>query len=169
VTVPEPVAELDERFSSPDASATQWGEAVGVLENAELYWVTTVRPDGRPHITPLIAVWIDSAMYFCTGPDERKAKNLLGNAHCAFTTGCNSLKEGLDLVVEGRVERVTDKAELEDLADHYRVKYGPDWDFAAGDEGFLHEAGVALVYRVAPTVVFGFRKGEPFGQTRWRF
>jgi len=33
-----------------------WPEAREHLEMAELYWLTTVRGDGRPHVTPLIAV-----------------------------------------------------------------------------------------------------------------
>jgi predicted pyridoxine 5'-phosphate oxidase superfamily flavin-nucleotide-binding protein len=75
---PEPIAELDARFSSEGATPTQWTEARQLLEAAEVFWVSTVRPDGRPHVTPLIAVWLDEALYFCTGPTERKNKNLAG-------------------------------------------------------------------------------------------
>jgi nitroimidazol reductase NimA-like FMN-containing flavoprotein (pyridoxamine 5'-phosphate oxidase superfamily) len=46
------------------------------LEDADLAWLTTVRPDDRPHVTPLVFVWFDDAAYFTTGPSERKAKNL---------------------------------------------------------------------------------------------
>ena len=44
--------------------------------SAELYWLTTVRKDGRPHITPLVGAWVDDAFVFCTGPEEQKAQNL---------------------------------------------------------------------------------------------
>ena len=47
-----PVAELDSRFSSSDATATSWPEASQRLEQAEVYWISTVRPDGRPHVIP---------------------------------------------------------------------------------------------------------------------
>ncbi|QFG25164.1 pyridoxamine 5'-phosphate oxidase family protein [Actinomadura sp. WMMB 499] len=33
-----------------------WPEARRLLEDAELYWLATVRADGRPHVTPLIGV-----------------------------------------------------------------------------------------------------------------
>jgi hypothetical protein len=33
---------------------------------AEVHWLSTVRPDGRPHVAPLIAVWVDDALVFCT-------------------------------------------------------------------------------------------------------
>jgi hypothetical protein len=44
-------------------------------------------------------------VYLCTGPAERKAKNLAQNPNCALTTGCNGLADGLDLVVEGALQR----------------------------------------------------------------
>jgi hypothetical protein len=51
----EPVAELDGRFSSEGAKATQWTQARGRLADAQVYWLSTVRPDGRPHVTPLLS------------------------------------------------------------------------------------------------------------------
>jgi general stress protein 26 len=166
-----PAPELDTRFSSPNATPTAWPEARSQLEDAEVYWITTVRPDGRPHVTPLIAVWSGDAMYFCTGPSERKARNLERNRHCILTTGRNSLAEGLDVVVEGDAERVIDDAHLRRLADAYEAKYGEDWRFDVQDGEFRHSSGegVAFVFEVAPRKAFGFRKGDEFSQTRWRF
>ena len=46
------------------------------LAAAEFYWLTTVRADGRPHITPLVGAWVDDSFVFCTGSDEQKARNL---------------------------------------------------------------------------------------------
>jgi len=165
----EPVAELDQRFSNEGASATAWPEARDRLRDAEVFWVSTIRPDGRPHVTPLIAVWVDDALYFCTGPTERKARNLEENSHVILTTGCNLLGEGLDVVVEGEAVRLTDDAHLMRIADEYVSKYGSDWHFDVRDGLFVHEAGTALVFEVAPRKAFGFRKGDEFSQTRWRF
>src|SRR4026207_2515240 len=95
----EPLTELDTGFSSEGAHPTEWAEGHQHLEQAEIFWLSTVRPDGRPHVTPLVAVWLDDALYFCAGASERKAKNLTQNAHCILTTGCNSFVKGLDLVV----------------------------------------------------------------------
>ena len=53
-----------------------------------------MRQDGRPHVTPLIAVWLEHALYFCTGPDERKARNLAWNSYYVVTTGSNALGKG---------------------------------------------------------------------------
>jgi nitroimidazol reductase NimA-like FMN-containing flavoprotein (pyridoxamine 5'-phosphate oxidase superfamily) len=164
----EPVTELDARYSIDGAVATDWALARGRLEEAPLYWLTTVRPDGRPHVTPLLAVWLDGALYFCTGPEERKARNLAHNPHCVLITGCNALDEGLDLVVEGEAVLVRDDARLQRIADAIESKYGSGWHFDVRDGAFHHQPGTAIVFEVAPSTAFGFGKGE-YSQTRWRF
>ncbi len=169
MTPHEPATELDRRYSSPEATATPWEEGRARLAAAELYWISTVRPDGRPHVTPLIAVWVEPALYFCTGPQERKARNLADNPHCTFTTGTNALHEGLDLVLEGRAVQVTDDGVLRRIADAYVAKYGEEWRFEPRDGAFHHsDGGEAWVFEVAPVRAFGFGKGV-YSQTRWRF
>jgi nitroimidazol reductase NimA-like FMN-containing flavoprotein (pyridoxamine 5'-phosphate oxidase superfamily) len=163
-----PRPELDRRFSSEDATATPWAAAREILEKAEIYWLSTVRPDGRPHVTPLLAVWLDDALYFCTGRDERKAKNLGRNAHCAITTGANALGEGMDVVVEGDAAGIRDEPTLQRLANEYLVKYGEDWRFTARDGVLVGAGGEAVVYRLTPKRAFGFGRGT-FSQTRWTF
>ena len=117
MTEPEPVTELS-AFSSADAVPTEWPKGRSELQDAEVYWLSTVRPDGRPHVTPLLGIWLDSALYFCTGPDERKARNLARNPRCILTTGCNRL-DGLDLVLEGQAAKVSEPAELRSVADTF--------------------------------------------------
>ncbi len=170
--VAEPVGELDARFSSPGAKATPWPMARTQLSEAEVFWLSTVRPDGRPHVTPLLAVWNDDALYFTTGPEERKARNLEQNTHCALTTGRNGIDDGLDLVLEGAAEKVGDPAELWRVAGAYESKYGRHFTAADGTWAGLGDAirgGNVLIYRVSPTTVLGFGRGKLFSQTRWRF
>jgi Pyridoxamine 5'-phosphate oxidase len=165
----EPTAELDARFSSAGASPTPWATGRRRIEEAELFWLSTVRPDGRPHVTPLISVWLEGAAYFCTGADERKARNLAQNPRCALVTGCNLLGEGLDVVIEGDAVRVSGDAQLRRIAALYASKYGAEWHFDVRDGAFLGEgASPALVFELAPVTVLGFGKGE-YSQTRWRF
>lgn len=164
-----PVTELDTDYSDADARATSWADAREHLEKAEIFWLSTVRPDGRPHVTPLISVWVDDALHFCTGIEERKFRNLSNNAHCILTTGCNQYGEGLDLVVEGDAMRVSDDARLQRIADAYESKYGSDWHFDVRDGAFYAGDREDWVYEVAPVTAFGFAKGNQFGQTRWRF
>ena len=86
----EPTTTLNAEFSAPGATATSWGDSRGALESAELFWIATVRTDGRPHMTPLVAVWLDDALHFCTGASEQKAANLRDNQNVILMTGCNS-------------------------------------------------------------------------------
>lgn len=65
-----------------------------------MYWLSIVHPEGRPHVTPIAGVWLDDALCFSTGQEERKARNLALNTACVVTTGCNVL-DGMDVVVEG--------------------------------------------------------------------
>ena len=164
----KPLTTIDARFSDPDAAATEWTESRRVLEGAELFWLTTVRADGRPHVTPLVAVWLDDAMHFATGASEQKAINLQANPHVILTTGCNNWDRGLDVVVEGDAVRVTDNAMLERLAKSWTTKWDGRWHFDVQDGNLHHEDGSALVFAVRPAKVLSFGKGT-FSHTRHRF
>jgi nitroimidazol reductase NimA-like FMN-containing flavoprotein (pyridoxamine 5'-phosphate oxidase superfamily) len=124
-----PRTELDSRFSTPDAAALPWKDAEHRLLNAGVFWISTVRPAGRPHVVPLIAVWLDGALYFATGEDEQKATNLATNSRVSITTGGNSFSPGLDIVVEGEATIVSDDAKLRRVADAFVAKYGESWRF----------------------------------------
>ena len=165
----EPTAEqFDPRFSDPDAGATRWADAARVLDDAELYWLTTVRGDGRPHVTPLIGVAQDGAVHFCTGLREQKARNLEHSPRVALTTGNNTWAQGLDVVVEGTAQRVVDHDTLQRLADAYEAKYGSVWHFDVGDGVFVTGEDAAAVFRIEPSKVLAFAK-EPHAQTSYRF
>ena len=168
MNVSEPTGELDARFSEPGAIPTPWSEAAAELAAAELFWISTVRTDGRPHVAPLPSVWRDGDLYFCTGPDEQKGVNLAANEECVLTTGTNRWKVGLDIVVEGPAQRVTDETLLTELAAAWYDKYEGDWDYEVRDGAFHHEAGEAHVFAVRPRKILAFAKGN-FAQTRFRF
>lgn len=162
-----PAGELDARYSSEGATATAWEEARDRVAAADVYLLSTVRPNGRPHVTPLLAVWLDDAIHFCTGPDEQKARNLAESPLCALVVA-SSAPDGLDVVIEGEAVRIADEARLRRLADAWVAKYGEEWRFDVRDSAFAHAAGTALVFEVAPAVVFAFGKGDEYSQTRWR-
>jgi pyridoxine/pyridoxamine 5'-phosphate oxidase len=155
----EPNGSLDSRFSDPAAGATPWAEALHALEEAELYWLTTVRADGRPHVTPLIGVVADDAVHFCTGAGEQKARNLEHSDRVALTTGTNTWASGLDVVVEGVAVRVTDDEALRRLADGYVAKSGAFRNDVSEDP--------VPVFRIAPSKVLAFAK-DPHAQTTFR-
>ncbi|MFJ7630856.1 pyridoxamine 5'-phosphate oxidase family protein [Streptomyces sp. NPDC097595] len=174
----EPVAELHPDYSSAGATATPWAEVVAVLERAEVFWLSTVRPDGRPHVTPLPAVWLDGALHFSTGLEEQKGRNLTRNPNCVLTTGNNAYGRGLDVVVEGPALRVAERGTLERLAELWMAKIG--WPYDAVEGGFRHRpegpqpetsgvpGAIVPVFAVRPTKVLAFGRGEAFSQTRFR-
>jgi general stress protein 26 len=160
---------LDPRFSDPAAEATSWADAQRELSDAKAYWLSTVREDGRPHVTTIAAVWVHDSVYFTTGVDEQKQRNLEHNLACVLTTGCNSF-EGLDVVLEADAVRETDPSILQAMADAYRSKYDDMFPYEVRDgELYLEEAPAQVVaYRLQARKAFGFAKG-PFSQTRWTF
>ncbi|MBV9445741.1 MAG: pyridoxamine 5'-phosphate oxidase family protein [Streptosporangiaceae bacterium] len=164
----EPTVELHKGFSEPDAVAPSWAEVAEVLSRSEMFWLSTVRRDGRPHVTPLPAIWLDGVLHFCTGSHEQKFRNLESNPRCILSAGANEFRSGLDVVVEGTAVRVTDPARLQQLTAIWKSKL--DWDFQVADGGFGDPGRAALVpvFAVTPTKVLAFGK-NPYSQTRYRF
>jgi nitroimidazol reductase NimA-like FMN-containing flavoprotein (pyridoxamine 5'-phosphate oxidase superfamily) len=171
--VADPVSSrLDTRFSDPAASATSWEQTLEQLKQAELFWLTTVRADGRPHATPLVAVWSDDALYFCTGVGEQKEVNLRGSRRVILMTGRDDWDQGVDIVVEGEAEQVADQARLERAAALWTTKWDGRWDYVVTDSGFEHPGDAdhtqILVFSVRPERVLAFGKGA-FSHTSHRF
>jgi nitroimidazol reductase NimA-like FMN-containing flavoprotein (pyridoxamine 5'-phosphate oxidase superfamily) len=165
-----PVTTLDHRYSSPRATAAGWDETREALESAELFWVSTVRADGRPHVTPVVAVWAEGAVCFSTGADEQKYANLRANPHVVLTTGCNRWDQGLDVVVEGEAVPVTDEDTLKRLAAAFTTKWDGRWQWEVRDGSFNHPGGgAAMVFSVTPVKIFAHAKGDPFGATTHKF
>lgn len=127
----EPATE--QPFNPGDPKPTPWAEARRHLENASTYWLATVRPGGRPHAVPVLAVWLDGALHFVANESSRKAKNLGHRADCILSAST----ESLDLVVEGEAVKVRDDAKLKRVADVYASKYG--WTVTVREGAFFGE------------------------------
>ena len=84
------------------------------------HFLATVRPDGRPHIAGVGALWVDGKFYFVSGAGTRKSRNLAERSDCVISVKL----PGLDLVVEGAAAKVTDGATLERLAKRYDAQGG---------------------------------------------
>jgi nitroimidazol reductase NimA-like FMN-containing flavoprotein (pyridoxamine 5'-phosphate oxidase superfamily) len=168
---------IDPRYGDSSATPPPWSDIERLLADAQLYWIMTVRADGRPHAVPLVGVWHDGAFAFCTGPEEQKQRNLDSNRQVAVVTGslgANGWASGKDVVVEGTAVRVTDATSLQALADAWFAKYGDDWKFEVRGEEFVEisdsgggSGGGAWVYRVKTTKVIAF--GDTHGQTTYRW
>jgi hypothetical protein len=129
----------------------------------------TVRPDGRPHAAGVGAAYHDGDLYVQCGPETRKARNLATNPACTLSVGL----EGLDLVVEGDAERVTDASTLEAVAAVYR---DGGWPVEVDGDAFTAPYSAPSagpppwhLFRITARTAFGVATAEPYGATRWRF
>jgi nitroimidazol reductase NimA-like FMN-containing flavoprotein (pyridoxamine 5'-phosphate oxidase superfamily) len=85
---------------------TPWAQAQRRLAAGEWYRLATVRPDGRPHVVPLLAVWLDDALYVLVNRATRKARNLAHDPQCAGAVAAADAH----LVVEGQAAKVSDRS-----------------------------------------------------------
>jgi len=146
------------------ADVIPWEEVRDRIARAGDYWVSTVRADGAPHVRPVFAVWIDGRLYSTTNSSRAKARNLRTNPLVAFTTRV----DGVDVIVEGRAEFVTDKETLHRVAAAYRDKYG--WPLEIRDgEAYAPFAAPAAgpppfrPYAVTPDVVYAMGVTDELG------
>ena len=166
-----------------EKGTTPWKDAHERLAKREEHlpnWLATVRPDGSPHLMPLIAFWIDGAYHFLAGEGTRKGRNLAADSRCII--GASSLKlPSLDLVIEGNAAPLDDVDEVRRLSEVLK-KNG--WPLEVrGAELFGPNAPSAgpppyRIYRVTPTKAFGlpgqygmdkFDPADLPKPTRWTF
>ena len=151
----------------PWSRAEQQLQAV-VGENVT-HFLATVRPDGRPHVAGVGALWVEARFHFVSGAGTRKSRNLAERADCVISI---KLPE-LDLVVEGAATKVTDGSTLQRLAGLYHAQGWP----ARVEDGAITAAYNAPsagpspwdLYEFTPRTAFGVATAEPFGATRWDF
>lgn len=149
-----------------------WSRARDQLQDdstKKTYWLATVRPDGRPHVAGVGALWLDEKIYFTSGEGTRKSRDLAENPNCVVSVALPDL----DLVVEGTATKVTDGATLRRIAERYAAQGWP----ASVDDGAITAAYSAPsagpapwhLYFVTPVTAFGVATAEPYGAMRWRF
>lgn len=152
------------------AKPIPWSRALKQLASGSgTYWLATTRPDGRPHVAGTGALWVDGKVYFVSGSGTRKSRNLAANPKCVFSVSLT----GIDVVIEGRAIRLTDRPTLLRLAKRYA-----DQGWPASVNGAAFTAAYSApsagpppwnLYVVKPRTAFGVATADPPGATRWRF
>ncbi|MGZ5721568.1 MAG: pyridoxamine 5'-phosphate oxidase family protein [Burkholderiales bacterium] len=136
-----------------------WKWALEPISKARNYWIATTRPDERPHVMTVWAVWLDGQLLFSTGKTSRKARNLARNPNCVL---CPRV-DGQAVIVEGIARQVKDPALLKRFMKAVYDKYAFDMT------SMMHEP----VFGVRPRVVFGWSEKTdadyPSTATRWVF
>jgi general stress protein 26 len=164
-------------YGNPAATTPDWADIEQRLAEAQLYWLVSVRRDGRPHAVPVCGLWRDGAFFFTTGDAEQKMRNLEHDPHVVVTAGplgAGGWGTGKDIAVEGVATPVSDEALLQLLAEGWRTKYDGDWDYEVREGRFFEvghsgdgNQGGSGVFRVPPDKVLVF--GDEHGQTTYRF
>jgi hypothetical protein len=137
-----------------DKASLSWKWAADRLSEAHNYFLSTTRPDGRPHVMPIWGVWLDNQFYFSTGRQSRKSKNLSQNPRCVV---CPENASGA-VILEGTAKKIRSGSLLRKLLAAYRRKYGSDIGDAKDP-----------IYEVRPQVIFGIAENAEGNPTRWRF
>jgi hypothetical protein len=133
------------------------------------HFLATVRPDGRPHVAGVGALWVDGKFYFVSGAATSKTRNLAQRADCVIAVKLPDL----DLIVEGAATKVTDGPTLERLAQLYRAQ---GWPATVKDGSFTAPFSAPSagpppwdLFEFTPKTAFGVATAEPQGATRWHF
>jgi PPOX class probable F420-dependent enzyme len=123
-----------------DDGMLDWADVEARLAGSHNYWLATVRPDGRPHVMPVWAVWLGEAVWCSSAVGSRKARNLRRNPSCTITT-----EDGRrPVVVDGTAEIITDAGRIRSFLDATNAKY----DAGLADD-FLDPVANATI-RIAP-------------------
>lgn len=129
----------------------------------------TVGPDGRPHAAGIGPLYHDGTIFFTSGPNARKARDLLASPACTLSMRVT----GMDLVCNGTAVRETDPQVLESVASTYREGGWPaevDGDALTAPYS-AQTAGPPpwYLYRFTIATIVGLNLSESGGATRWRF
>lgn len=135
-----------------------WSWASERLRNSRNYWLTTVWPNGRPHVMPVWAVWRERTLWFSSELRSRKMRNILAGSEVSIAT-----EDALNpVVLEGTVRIETEKAALLEFLNIMNTKY----DTAYGPE--LIDPTTNATVEVTPRWVFGLTEDDFSGSpTRW--
>ena len=131
------------------------------LEKSHNYWISTARPDGRPHLMVVWGIWWEDAFWFSTGPQTRKAKNLAAQSYCVIAT--DNAEEAV--ILEGTAQEIENRSVWKQVATIYDRKYG-------GDLFPLLESNGGSIFRVEPRLAFGQDEHAANfleSATRWHF
>jgi hypothetical protein len=130
-------------------------------------WLTTINPDGSPHVMPVGIGRVNDTWYFTSGTRTRKSRNLVRDSRCVVSIATGPF----DLVIEGTGQRVTAADELHAVAAAYR---DGGWPAVVDGDALTAEYSAPTAgpppwhaYRVVPATVFALGASEPYGATRF--
>jgi hypothetical protein len=167
---PEPVADRpavrDYGIPADLDGLLPWSWAEDHLRRSITYWISTVRPDGRPHSVPMWAVWLDGCLWFEGGSQTRRSRNLADNPTAVATV---HVDDHAAVIVEGVVDLRTDPSDelARRLVKAFAKYRETSWAYEVDPANWRSGSGGGL-WALRPTVVLGW-SSFPETATRWRF
>ena len=77
-----------------------WAVVEEKFAGAEVYWLASTRPDGRPHVVPRDGTWLEGGLYYGGSPQTVHNRNITNNPEVVAHIG-----DGQEvIIVEGAVE-----------------------------------------------------------------
>ncbi|HKN94463.1 MAG TPA: pyridoxamine 5'-phosphate oxidase family protein [Thermoleophilaceae bacterium] len=121
------------RGGSAPGELLPWERVEQWLEAARNYWVSTTRPDGRPHAKPVWGLWLDGRVLFSTDPNSVTGRNIAAGSPVQI-----HLESGDEVaILDGDLEWPDDPDLLARAVDAYEKKYGIRFDPAPGETPFM--------------------------------
>ena len=165
------------------SGTTSWDDAIQRLAKPEPgrhNWIATVRPDGSPHLMPVLAFWVDGAFHFVAGEGTQKGRNLAADSRCVIGTASTTLPS-LDVVAEGRAEPLDDEETVRHVAEILNANGWPlevEGNQVHGPNAPTAGPSPYRIFRMVPTKAIGLPgtfgmdqvKQEDLPKaTRWEF
>ena len=137
----------------------KWADVCKKLEAAHNYWIATTRADGRPHAMPVWGFWVDGAVFFGTGRETIKGKNLARSGQAIV-----HLESGDDaVIIECNVSEV-------DLQNNTELRKRLDKLSEAKYKMPVVVEAASAMFRAQPKVVLAWREKDfPVSATRFVF
>lgn len=169
---PGPIAEVIAAAAAADATPIDWDDVASLFAAERSYWVATTSDDGRPHVRPVLAVWVDERICSTTSPAARKGRNLASRPSAALTARAPAM----DIAIEGPIAWIDDPRRLQQIGEAYQDKY--NWPVTVVGNAFdaPYAAPTAghppyRVYELTPAVAYAFGTANDLAErsTRFRF
>jgi hypothetical protein len=109
--------------TEPPGAVLPWDTVAVWLRDARNYWLCTARSDGRVHVKPVWALWMDGAVVFSTSPESVSGRHLRADPRATM-----HIEGERVAIVEGSVEWLAEAPPgfVERYEDKYYWRMDPD-------------------------------------------
>ena len=123
------------------------------LEQEPIVWLSTVRPDGNPHLVPIWFSWDGEALLIFSKPDAQKVRNLRARPTVMLALG--DAEADFDIGLLKGIADLPDTPTRDVLTPEHLAKYA-DQMAAIGLDAETYAATYSQVIRIVPEDFLGW-------------